>query len=72
MLTILKEGPIRYEQLQPRILELPLVWNTDLNSMLLTARQEGTITIDGMGERERTPKKGCRIGLATKAPPAPH
>lgn len=62
---ILRQGPIPYEELQPRILELPLVWNTDLNGMLMVARQNGTIAIDGMGERDRTPKKGCVIRLST-------
>ncbi len=60
---ILQEGPVRYEHLQPRILELPLVWNSDLTSMLLAARSSGAITIDGMGPRDRTPKKGCTIRL---------
>jgi hypothetical protein len=65
---ILSQGPIRYEQLQPRILELPLVWNNDLNTMLVTARQEGTLAIDGMGERDRAPKKGCTIRRTREAP----
>lgn len=58
---ILSNGPTPYENLQPRILELPLVWNNDLNNILLEARRDGTITIDGMTPRERTPQKGCII-----------
>lgn len=57
----LQQGPVLYEQLQPCILELPLVWNTDLTSILLAASKAGTIAIDGMGPRDRTPKKGCTI-----------
>jgi three-Cys-motif partner protein len=66
--AILQQGPIQYEQLQPRILELPLVWNTDLTELLLAARQDRTIAINGMGKRDRTPKKGCTILLTTATP----
>lgn len=65
--AILQEGPVSYEHLQARILELPLVWNSDLTSMLLAARKYGTIAIDGMGPRDRTPKKGCLIRRAPGA-----
>ncbi len=58
---ILKHGSIPYEQLQPRILEIPLVWNTDLTSLLLMAQKDGQLIIDGMRQGERTPKKGCVI-----------
>lgn len=64
---ILRQGPIAYEQLQPRILELPFVWNIDLNAILLSERNAGTITIDGMGPRERTPKKGCTIRVSSSS-----
>ena len=63
--SILQQGPLRYEVLQPLILELPLVWNTDLNTMLVDAQKQGRITIDGLGPRERTPKRGCAIRLTT-------
>ncbi len=59
--AILQKGPVFYEDLQPRILELPLVWNKDLTSILLADRKAGTVEIDGLGPRERTPKKGCTI-----------
>jgi three-Cys-motif partner protein len=65
--TILQEGPILYEHLQPRILELPLVWNSDLTSILLAARRDGIIAIDGMGPRDRMPKRGCTIRRAPGA-----
>lgn len=63
LFAILQQGPILYEQLQPRILELPLVWNTDLNTMLLTAQKQGHLTIEGIQMNERTPKKGCLVRL---------
>lgn len=56
--TILQQGPIRYEQLQPRILELPLVWNNDLNTMLMNEHKAGRIHIDGLTPRQRVPKTG--------------
>ena len=58
---ILRQGPVHYEQLQPRILELPLVWESDLTSILRSAVEAGSIAIDGMGPRDRTPKKGCTV-----------
>jgi three-Cys-motif partner protein len=61
--AIIRERSIQFETLQPRVLELPLVWNTDLNTILLTAQREGRIVIEGMKPRERTPKKGCLITL---------
>lgn len=63
LFAILQQGPIRYERLQPLILEIPLVWNSDLTILLLRARGEGQLVIDGMGPNERTPKKGCVIRL---------
>jgi three-Cys-motif partner protein len=60
---MLQEQSIQYETLQPRVLELPLVWNTDLNAILLTAQREGHIAIEGMTPRQRIPKKGCLIRL---------
>lgn len=63
ILTVVAQQPTRYEVLQPRVLELPLVWNTDLNDMLLTAQKDGQIVIDGMKARQRIPKEGCVIRL---------
>lgn len=60
---ILKHGSMPYEQLQPRILEIPLVSNTDLTSILLVARKDGQLIIEGMRPGERTPKKGCVVRL---------
>jgi hypothetical protein len=62
IVTMLQSGSIRYEELQPRILELPLVWNTDLTAILIRARKEGRIVIEGMQARQRTPRVGCLIG----------
>ncbi len=62
---LLRPGPLPYEVLQPLILELPLVWNTDLNKILVDKQKQGLIIIDGLGPRERTPKQGCTIRRTT-------
>ncbi len=64
VLELLQGGPVRYEDLQPRILELPLVWNSDLNEFLVEGRQSGRFIVTGLGPRERTPKPGCMISLS--------
>lgn len=64
--TILQRGPTPYDVLQPRILELPLVWKTDFDNLLMAGQRDGKILIDGMGQRDRTPKKGCTIRLAPR------
>jgi three-Cys-motif partner protein len=63
VLALLRNGPMKYEVLQPRVLELRLVWNSDLNKILTDGQKEGRILIDGLGPRERTPKPGCTIRL---------
>ena len=55
------------EVLQPRVLELLLVWNTDLNEMLVNGFRSGRLGIEELGPRERTPKPGCTIRLKTGA-----
>ena len=59
--TILDQGPIRYDLLQPLILEISLVWNTDLNKMLLERQKKGSLFIEGLRAQQRTPSKGCTI-----------
>jgi three-Cys-motif partner protein len=61
LFTILQQGPIFYEQLQPRILEIPLVWNSDFNKMLIDAHNTGRLRIDGLTARQRVPKAGNKI-----------
>jgi three-Cys-motif partner protein len=61
LLHLIRQGPIPYEALQPLILEHPLVWNSDFNTLLLEAQQEGSLIIGGMTARERTPKRGHLI-----------
>ena len=64
VLKLLEKGPMRYEMLEPLVLELRLVWRTDLNEILVEGRRSGRVIIDGLRPRERTPKRGCTIRLA--------
>ncbi len=57
------QGPLAYETLQPLILQLPLVWNTDLNKMLMDGYRNGQIEIQGLVPRQRAPKHGNIIRL---------
>jgi three-Cys-motif partner protein len=66
VLDLLADGPVRYEELQPRVLELPLVWKSDLNQILAEGHRANRFVIEGLGPRERTPKPGCTIRLNTK------
>ena len=63
LLDLLKQGPIPYEKLQPLILEIPLVWNTDLNAKLMDLHKADRVTIKGLAPRQRTPKAGNLIQL---------
>ena len=65
VMALLANGPVRYELLQPRVLELPLVWKSDLNDILLQGERSGQLVIEGRGPRERVPKPGCTIRLGT-------
>lgn len=56
--TLVAHGPIPYEKLEPLILQLPLVWHTDLNKILIDAHKNGTLTIQGLKPRQRAPKHG--------------
>lgn len=61
LFRIIAGGPILYEQLQPRILEIPLVWKHDFNQMLLEEKRKGRLSIDGWMPRQRVPKDGNTI-----------
>jgi hypothetical protein len=63
IVAILETGAIGYETLQPQVLELPLVWNSDLNDILVDGHKRGRFLIEGLRPRQRTPKAGCTIRL---------
>jgi len=59
-----KERRIEYEDLVGKVLEKPLVWESDVKEMLKRGLRKGTITIEGLAPRERVPKAG-HIIIAT-------
>jgi three-Cys-motif partner protein len=56
--ALLSKGPVAYETVEPLILEVPLVWHTDLNTMIMQAHHDGELIIEGIGARQRVPKHG--------------
>ena len=68
VMALLENGPVRYELLLPQVLELPLVWKSDLNDILVRGDRSGRFVIEGRGPRQRIPKPGCSIRLGTGTP----
>jgi len=59
MLQVIRESKrIRYDDLLARILETPLVWQSDITDELQRLRKADEITIEGLKPRERVPKIG--------------
>jgi hypothetical protein len=48
---------MRYADLQPLILEIPLMATSDFNSLLLASRDEGVLAIEGMTHESGRPNK---------------
>ena len=63
IVKLLGNGPMQYEILQPLILQLRLVWKSDLNKILTDMRKAEELWIDGLGPKERAPKSGCALRL---------
>ncbi len=68
LISLLQKGPVLYEVLKPRVLELRLVWSSDLNESLVKGHRSGLFLIEGLRPRERTPKAGCKIRLNQENP----
>ncbi len=49
---------ISYDEALPAILELPLVWESDVKSMIKEMRAKQIIQVEGLKGAERTPKLG--------------
>ncbi len=60
---LLKAAPLDYEDIRPQVLEIPLVWDSDLQDILRKMRESGKLEIAGLGPRGRTVKSGCRLRL---------
>lgn len=63
----LSSGPCLYEHLLPVVLQTPLFWKADLTELLREEQGSGRIMIEGMTSRQRTPREGCLIRLASAA-----
>lgn len=48
---------IQYEEVLGSLLELPLVWQSDINEMIMTLKGK-ELEVEGLQPRERTPKPG--------------
>jgi three-Cys-motif partner protein len=49
---------VKYEDAQGSMLELPLVWESDVKAIVLDQQKRGAIDVLGLKPRERTPKPG--------------
>lgn len=63
LFELLGSRPLRYEQLVPALLQIPLFWKTDLHDLLMAEQKAGRIIIEGMTSRQRVPKERCLIRL---------
>src|SRR5262249_28705654 len=63
VLKLLQARPMRYAELQPSVLEIPLVWESDLQGIVRAMQDSGQLQIEGLGPRERKIKTGCRLRL---------
>ena len=53
-----QRGRVPYEDVQAAMLELPLVWESDVKDAVMELRKIGTVEIEGLKPLERTPKPG--------------
>lgn len=56
---------IAYEELMGRILETPLVWETDLKNWIKSLKKDGSIDTPDFTPRQQVPKRGNLIILAS-------
>ena len=49
---------VEYDDVLKSLLELPLVWESDIKEMVTSLHAQGEIQIEGLKPRERTPKSG--------------
>lgn len=67
ILSLLQAKTLRYGQLEPQILEIPLVWESDLQQMLRDMQSLGQLEITGLGPRERKIKPSCQLRRSTQS-----
>jgi hypothetical protein len=63
LIETIKRNPsgIKYELLLGSVLETPLVWESDIKDWLVKLKEDQSINITGMTERQRKPKRGNTI-----------
>jgi len=63
LIELLQTGPQRYQDLLAKVLELRLVWKSDVSGLLANWRKAQRVEVTGLGPRERTPKPDSTIRL---------
>ena len=64
LLRIVREKKqVRYEDVIPLMLEIPMVHESAAKRLMATAAREGLLRIIGMQPRQKLPKKGCQLRL---------
>lgn len=53
-----KSGDIQYDKLLPLLLQIPLVWESDVKDLIKRGQADGTLSVVGLAPDERTPKLG--------------
>ncbi len=59
--TLISRGTSYYEDLLGVVLEMPLVWKSDVNLWIDEMHKAGEVEIPDLKGKERTPKPGYRI-----------
>jgi len=66
---------VRYEDAVAAVLEIPLVWESDLKDLIATFRTRGELEVIGLAAGQRVPRPGCflerRRGGASESPIRP-
>ena len=58
---LISRGTLKYEDLLGVLLEMPMVWRSDVNRWIIALRKAGDVDIPDLKGKERTPKRGYRI-----------
>ncbi|MBM3752596.1 MAG: three-Cys-motif partner protein TcmP [Acidobacteria bacterium] len=64
LLQLLARGPRTFAEIQPSLMEIPLVWKSDVDQLVINWNKSGRITLEGMRPRKRKPRGEQIIRLA--------
>ena len=53
-----RQRRIKYDDVLATLLERPLVWESDVKTLIDTMQRNGELKVEGLKPRERTPKLG--------------